>query len=84
VQQLPKVPEGRTGNRIPVTGMHKTAALERRKTIASWESKERGTVLNLTASGSGSGGDGRPRDTLIIKAVMHRGRCARCNVDHDA
>jgi hypothetical protein len=41
-------------------------------------------LLNLTASGSGSGGDGRPRDTLITKAVMDRGRCARCNVDHDA
>jgi hypothetical protein len=44
VQQLLKVPEGRTGNRILVTGMHKTAALERRKTIASSESKERGTA----------------------------------------
>ena len=46
---------------MPVTGMHETAALERRKMFASSES---GTVPSLTGSGSGSGSDGRLRDTL--------------------
>jgi hypothetical protein len=65
VQQLPTVPEGRRGS-MPVMGMHETAALERRKTLASSESKESGTVPSLTGSGngSGSGSDGWPRDTL--------------------
>ncbi|KIM89615.1 hypothetical protein PILCRDRAFT_812439 [Piloderma croceum F 1598] len=67
-QQLPMIAEGRRGS-VPVTGMQETAALERRKTIASSESKESGgTVLSLSGSrsgsGSGSGSDGRPRDTL--------------------
>ena len=44
-----------------VTGMHETAALERRKTFTSSESKESGTA-EIDCSGSGS--DGWPRDTL--------------------
>jgi abelson tyrosine-protein kinase 1 len=63
VQQLPTVPEGRRGS-MPVTGMHETAALERRKTLARSESKESGTVPSLTSSGNGSTSDGRPRDVL--------------------
>jgi abelson tyrosine-protein kinase 1 len=47
VQQLPRVPDGRRGS-MPVAGMHETAALERRKTFASSESKESGTVPSLT------------------------------------
>jgi hypothetical protein len=39
-QQLLMVPEERRG--MPVTGMHKIAALERRKTIVSSEGKESG------------------------------------------
>jgi abelson tyrosine-protein kinase 1 len=60
VQELPKVPEGRTGS-MPVTRMHETAAFEKRKTFASSKS---GTVSSLTGSRCGSGSDGRPRDTL--------------------
>jgi abelson tyrosine-protein kinase 1 len=48
---------------VRVTGMHETAALERRKTFTSSESKESGTT-EIDCSGSGRGSDGWPRDAL--------------------
>ena len=81
-QQLPMVQEGRRVS-MPVTGMHETATLERRKTIASSESKESGTVISLSGSGSGSGSgsDGRPRDTLD-KEFIESGIDALRRVSH--
>jgi hypothetical protein len=54
---------------MPVTGMHETAALERRKMLVRSESKESGTVLSLTSSGNGSASDGWSRDAL--RRVSH-------------
>ena len=77
-QQLPMVQEGRRVS-MPVAWMHETTTLERRKTIASSESKESGTVISL--SGSGSGSDGRPRDTLD-KEFIESGIDALRRVSH--
>jgi len=58
------VAEGRRGS-MPITPLHDSSGLERRKTVVSTESKESGTVVSMTGSGSGGSGiDGRVRDTL--------------------